>query len=162
MNELCLASYIKIMRAAFMQNDGNESATILITDAINKYPSAVEDSYYENLTSKKVSNILSRKSPVPDGWRSATFNLSVAKHVINYFENTVLKDLNGYTYQDQLQKLVRLVNNDETISDNKKMSCWNYMRKGSWGISLVSCSYMFATGTIRLLMIYFHIKISRI
>lgn len=35
MNELCLASYIKIMRVAFMQNDGNESATALITDAIN-------------------------------------------------------------------------------------------------------------------------------
>lgn len=133
MNELCLASYIKIMRVAFMQNDGNESATALITDAINKYPSAVEDGYYEDLNPKKVSKILNRKSPVPDGWRSATFNSSVTKHVINYFKDTVLKDLNNYTYQDQLQKLVRLVTNDDTISNSKKNELLELYEKGELG-----------------------------
>ncbi len=133
MNELCLASYIKIMRVAFMQNDGNESATALITDAINKYPSAVEDGYYEDLNPKKVSKILNRKSPVPDGWRSATFNSSVTKHVINYFKDIVLKDLNNYTYQDQLQKLVRLVTNDDTISNSKKNELLELYEKGELG-----------------------------
>ena len=83
-----------------------------------------------NLGSKKISRIVSRQDPVPDGIRQASANQTVIDETINYFRNEVMKDLNPHLIDDTIDSFVKLINVDESISETKKKKLIAYHTAG--------------------------------
>lgn len=57
---------------------------------------------------------------VPDGIRQASMVESVINEVITYFQNKVIADLNPHLKDDTIDTLLRLIEVDSSISQNKK------------------------------------------
>lgn len=73
MNELNVSSYIQIMRSGFKTHDKQESAGVFLLSSINDQEYVANQGYWtSNLSSKKISRLVSRDDPVPDGLRQAS------------------------------------------------------------------------------------------
>lgn len=116
MEELVLASYIKIMQEGFSENNKQESATKLLLDSVLKQKTAC---CATDLDSKKISNIANRKISVPDDIGLASSKIEVIKGVREYFSSEIMKELNPNTKYDTLNKLYQLVLNDPIIAELK-------------------------------------------
>lgn len=73
-----------------------------------------------NLDAKKISRLVSRKDPVPDDIKQASLKSAVVLGVKNYFRDKVVSDLNPYTQDDTLQKIMNVIVQDVQISDKLK------------------------------------------
>lgn len=123
MNELNISSYIQILQSGLMTNDKQESAGVFLLSAINDQDYVGEHGYRtDNLSSKKISRLVSRLDPVPDALKQASVIQCVIDDVIQYFQDKVTKDLNPHLKDDVIDKLVKLINADTTIPDSKKTS----------------------------------------
>ena len=117
MNELVLSSYIQIMQDGLVEHGTQESAGRFILDSIASQEKA---EIRTNFDAKKISRLVSRKDPVPDDIKEASLNSKVASNVEEYYRNEVVEDLNPYTKDDILQKLMTLITHDVSISKSKK------------------------------------------
>ena len=117
MNELVLSSYIQIMQDGLVEHGTQESAGRFILDSIASQEKA---EIRTNFDAKKISRLVSRKDPVPDDIKEASLNSKVASNVEDYYRNEVVEDLNPYTKDDILQKLMTLITHDVSISKSKK------------------------------------------
>lgn len=117
MNELVLSSYIQIMQDGLVEHGKQESAGRFILDSIASQEKAEIST---NFDAKKISRLVSRKDPVPDDIKEASLNSKVASNVEEYFRDEVVEDLNPYTKDDILQKLMTLIAQDVSISKSKK------------------------------------------
>ena len=123
MNELNISSYIQILQSGLMENDKQESAGVFLLSAINDQDYVGEHGYRtDNLSSKKISRLVSRLDPVPDVIKQASTKQCVIDDTIQYFRDKVMKDLNPHLKDDVIDKLVKLINVDTTIPDGKKTS----------------------------------------
>lgn len=123
MNELNISSYIQILQSGLMENDKQESAGVFLLSAINDQDYVGEHGYRtDNLSSKKISRLVSRLDPVPDVIKQASTKQCVIDDTIQYFRDKVMKDLNPHLKDDVIDKLVKLINIDTTIPDSKKTS----------------------------------------
>lgn len=91
MNELVLATYIKILQGGFTRENSQESAARLILEAITNQEEA---NCTCDLSSKKVSNIVNRKDPVPEEIVIASTDPKVTEWVYKYFADVIVKELN--------------------------------------------------------------------
>ncbi len=131
MNELNLSSYIQIMQAGLVTHDKQESAGVFLLDAINKQEYVIDQGYStSNLSSKKISRLVSRDDPVPDGLRQASTIQNVINDTIDYFKNEVMPDLNPHLKDDTIDKFVKLIDIDTTIPDSKKKSLMAFHEAG--------------------------------
>lgn len=117
MEELVLASYIKIMQEGFSENSKQEAAARLLLNSIVSQEVA---NCSTDLSSKKISNIVKRKDPVPDDIKLASSKTDVIEHVYVYFSNRVMEDLNQNLKYDTYEKILRLVENTKDIASLKK------------------------------------------
>lgn len=108
MNEMNLSSFIQIMKPGLMTHDKQESAGRLLLESVTMQGNSLCTT---NLDSKKISNLVSRKDPVPD---------DIASGVKKYFETEVMKDLNPYTKDDVIQKLMNVIVRDTEIARRQK------------------------------------------
>ena len=123
MNELNISSFIQIIQTGFIKHDKQESAGVFLLEAINKQDYVVEQGYWtSNLSSKKISRLVSRDDPVPDGLRQASMLQNVIDETVKYFREKVMPDLNPHLKDDTIDKIVKLISVDTTIPDSKKKS----------------------------------------
>lgn len=131
MNELNVSSYIQIMQSGFMTHDKQESAGVFLLESINNQDYVAEMGYWtSNLSSKKISRLVSRDDPVPDGLRQASMQQVVIDATIEYFKNEVMPDLNPHLKDDTIDKIVKLISVDTSISDSKKKSLMAFHEAG--------------------------------
>lgn len=132
MNELNVSSYIQIMQSGLMTHDKQESAGVFLLESINNQDYVAEMGYWtSNLSSKKISRLVSRDDPVPDGLRQASMQQAVIDATIEYFKNKVMPDLNPHLKDDTIDKIVRLISVDTSISDSKKKSLMAFHEAGA-------------------------------
>ena len=131
MNELNISSYIQIMQPGLMENSGQEAAGRFLLNAINEQEYVEEHGYCtDNLDSKKISRLVNRKDPVPDGIRRASMIKCVIDETIEYFRDTVMKDMNPHLKDDTINNLVKLIETDTTIPDSKRKSLLAFYESG--------------------------------
>lgn len=117
MNEMTLSSLIQIMKDGFIQHDKQESAGRFLLESVT----IQEDSLCTtDLNSKKISRLVSRKDPVPDDIKQAALRNDIAVKVEEYFRQKVMSDINPYTKDDVLQKLMNIIIQDAEIAQRKK------------------------------------------
>lgn len=117
MNEMTLSSLIQIMQDGFIQHDKQESAGRFLLESVT----IQEDSLCTtDLNSKKISRLVSRKDPVPDDIKQAALRNDIAVKVEEYFRRKVMSDINPYTKDDVLQKLMNIIIQDAEIAQRKK------------------------------------------
>lgn len=117
MNEMTLSSLIQIMQDGFIQHDKQESAGRFLLESVT----IQEDSLCTtDLNSKKISRLVSRKDPVPDDIKQAALRNDIAVKVEEYFRQKVMSDINLYTKDDVLQKLMNIIIQDAEIAQRKK------------------------------------------
>ncbi len=117
MNELVISTYIQIMQNGLVEHSKQEAARRFILDSIAMQESAL---VMTDLNAKKISNTVNRKDPVPDGIKQASLKSDVAKAVYAYFEDNVIPDINPYTKNDVLQKLMNVIVQDVEIGEKQK------------------------------------------
>lgn len=76
--------------------------------------------YYEDLSDKKISRLISRLRSVSDGIKQVSFVPELATIVIEYYEDTVMKDLNPFRKNDVIHELVEVIKGDTVIGDKKQ------------------------------------------
>ena len=117
MNEMTLSSLIQIMQDGFIQHDKQESAGRFLLESVT----IQEDSLCTtDLNSKKISRLVSRKDPVPDDIKQAALRNDIAVKVEEYFRQKVMSDINPYTKDDVLQKLMNIIIQDAEVTQRKK------------------------------------------
>lgn len=117
MNEMTLSSLIQIMQDGFMQHDKQESAGRFLLESVTLQ----EDSLCTtDLNPKKISRLVSRKDPVPDDIKQAALKADIAVKVEEYFRHKIMPDVNPYTKDDVLQKLMNIIIQDTEIGQRKK------------------------------------------
>lgn len=116
MNELVLATYIKILQGGFARFNSQESAARLILEAITNQKDANCNC---DLSSKKVSNIVNRKDPVPEEIVIASADPKVIEGVYRYFTDVIINELNPNIACDIYEKLFSLIKDDGDISTVK-------------------------------------------
>lgn len=117
MNEMNLSSFIQTMKSGLMTHDKQESAGRFLLESVTMQGNSLCTT---NLDSKKISNLVSRKDPVPDVIRQAALQDDIASGVKKYFETKVMKDLNPYTKDDVIQKLMNVIVRDPEIAQRQK------------------------------------------
>lgn len=121
MKELNLSSYIQTLRTGLMTHDGQEAAGVFLLSAINDQDYVGEHGYRtDNLSAKKISNLVNRRDPVPDGIQQASVIPEVVEDTITYFENVVIADMNPHLKDDTLGKLAEIIQGDPSIPERKK------------------------------------------
>lgn len=117
MNEMTLSSLIQIMQDGFIQHDKQESAGRFLLESVTIQE---ESLCTTDLNSKKISRLVSRKDPVPDDIKQAALRNDIAVKVEEYFRQKVMSDINLYTKDDVLQKLMNIIIQDAEIAQRKK------------------------------------------
>lgn len=131
MSELNMSSYIQTMQPGLMANDKQEAAGVFLLSAINDQEYVGLNGYRtDNLSSKKISRLVSRDDHVPDGIKQASLLPNVIDEAIKYFRDKVVKDLNPHLKDDTINNVIRLISVDSTIPDSKKKSLIAYHTAG--------------------------------
>lgn len=131
MNELNISSYIQIIQPGLMTHDKQESAGVFLLSSINDQDYVAEHGYWtSNLSSKKISRLVSRDDPVPDGLRQASMHQEVIDATISYFKEKVIKDLNPHLKDDTIDKMIKLIEVDTTIPVSKRKSLMSFHEAG--------------------------------
>lgn len=117
MNELVISTYIKIMKDGFVEHDRQESAARFLLESISMQEEA---NIMTNIDSKKISQLVSRKAPVPDDIKRASLKSEVQHNVFSYFQDKVIPDLNPYRKDDTFEELMNVIIQDAHISKKTK------------------------------------------
>lgn len=117
MEELVLASYIKIMQEGFVENNRQESTTRLLLEPVINQKNAC---CVTDLDSKKISNLANRKISVPEDISTASAKKEVIDKVRDYFSTVIMEEINPNIKYDTFEKVRKLVISDELIAELKK------------------------------------------
>ena len=117
MNEMTLSSLIQIMQDGFIQHDKQESAGRFLLESVTLQENSLCTT---DLNSKKISRLVSRKDLVPDDIKQAALKADIAVKVEEYFRRTIMPDINPYTKDDVLQKLMNIIIQDTEIAQRRK------------------------------------------
>ena len=88
------------------------------------------DNVQVSFNDKKISNLVNRKKEVDEAVVSASTNLDVINHVVNYFKDKVIPDLNPHTKDDMFQDLMKCINSDATTAPSKYDEFDNLLKHG--------------------------------
>ena len=116
MEELVLASYIKIMQEGFVEKTKQESATRFLLDSVISQEAA---GCTTDIDSKKISNLANRKISVPEDISLASSKAVVIDGTREYFADKIMKELNPNTLYDTLKKIHLLIVSDPVIAELK-------------------------------------------
>lgn len=127
MNELVISTYIQILQEILVEHDKQEAAGVFLLESISLQENA---SVVTDLSSKKISQLVRRKDPVPDDIKNASLKKAIQKKVYQYFEKKVLPDLNEFTKYDAFEKLRRVIEQDVLIADRIKQAFYDLLDQG--------------------------------
>lgn len=129
MDKLNTASYILTLRVG-LKDSKKEAAATLILGTVNKQDFVADHGYYEDLSSKKISRVLSGLANTPDGIQQASLIDEVIQQTVENFKTEILPELNPHLKEDTLANMKRLVKSDGTIAEEKKDSLLQYLEQG--------------------------------
>lgn len=129
MDKLNTASYILTLRVG-LKDSKKEAAATLILGTVNKQDYVADHGYYEDLSSKKISRVLSGLANTPDGIQQASLIDEVIQQTVENFKTEILPELNPHLKEDTLAYMKRLVKSDGTIAEEKKDSLLQYLEQG--------------------------------
>lgn len=121
MNALNLPSFVRTMQGFLVEHDGQEDAFNFLVDSINRQDIVLSDGYSEIYSSKRISRIMNYQSPIPDGIKQASSRKDVIDGVLRYFDNTVEPAVNPHLRQDAIATIIKLLDEDESVSDQKRI-----------------------------------------
>lgn len=133
MRELNISTFIQIMQVGLKEHDKQFAAGTFLLQALNQEDDERFELYYEDLSDKKISLLVSRQRPVPDGIKQASLVPELVQAAIEYYETKVLNDLNPYRKDDVLKQLVMVINDDPEIGDKKKEDLLDLYNAGQEG-----------------------------
>lgn len=105
------------MQDGLVEHNKQESAGRFILESIAMQENSC---VMTNLDAKKISRLVSRKDPVPDDIKQASLNSKVVAGVKSYFENKIIPDMNPYTQEDTLEKIMNIITQDVHIAKRLK------------------------------------------
>lgn len=105
------------MQDGLVEHNKQEVAGRFILESITLQEAAC---VMTNLDAKKISRLVSRKDPVPDDIKQASLKSTIVSGVKKYFRDEVVSDLNPYTQDDTLQKIMNVIDQDVQIADKLK------------------------------------------
>lgn len=105
------------MKDGFVEHDRQESAARFLLESISMQEEA---NIMTNIDSKKISQLVSRKAPVPDDIKRASLKSEVQHNVFSYFQDKVIPDLNPYRKDDTFEELMNVIIQDAHISKKTK------------------------------------------
>ena len=129
MDKLNTASYILPLRVG-LKDSKKEVAATLILGTVNDQDYVADHGYYEDLSSKKISRVLSGLANTPDGIQQASLIDEVIQQTVENFKTDILPELNPHLKEDTLANMKRLIKSDETIAEAKKDSLLQYLEQG--------------------------------
>lgn len=121
MRKLNISTFIQIMQVGLKEHDKQFSAGEFLLEALNRPNDERFAGYFTSgIDAKKVSRLVSRQSPVPDGIQQASLVPELAKAAIEYYETKVVADLNPYLKDDVLGQLAKVIKEDTEIGEKKR------------------------------------------
>ena len=105
------------MQDGLVEHNKQESAGRFILESIAMQENSC---VMTNLDAKEISRLVSRKDPVPDDIKQASLNSKVVAGVKSYFENKIIPDMNPYTQEDTLEKIMNVITQDVHIAERLK------------------------------------------
>lgn len=120
MRELNISTFIQIMQIGLKEHDTQIAAGTFLLEALNRSDDDRFDIYREDLSDKKISLLVSRQRPVPDGIKQASLVPELAQAARDYYADKVLKDMNPFRKDDVLNQLVKVIKEDKEIGDKKR------------------------------------------
>ncbi len=133
MRELNISTFIQVMQIGLKEHDTQFAAGTFLLEALNQPDDERFDIYREDLSDKKISLLVSRQRPVPDGIKQASLVPELAQAAREYYENKVLKDMNPFRKDDVLNQLVKVIKEDKEIGDKKRDELLDFYNKGQEG-----------------------------
>jgi hypothetical protein len=118
------------MQPGLIANSNQELAAQFLLGAINDQEYVQTNGYGVDLSSKKISRLVSRKDPEPAGLKEASVKQNVIDKTIQYFRDKVMKDLNPHLKDDVIDQFVKLIGVDLTIPDSKKKKLLAFYESG--------------------------------
>lgn len=126
MNELIISTYIQILQEGLVVNDRQEAAARLLFNSITSQP---DSRVMTDLNPKKISRLINRKDPVPDDFKKAVLRKTIQSGVKEYFESTIIPDLNPITRYDMLERLRKVIEQDNVIAARQKKAFYDLYDK---------------------------------
>ena len=133
MRELNTSTFIQVMQIGLKEHDTQFAAGTFLLEALNQPDDERFDIYREDLSDKKISLLVSRQRPVPDGIKQASLVPELAQAALDYYEKKVLKDMNPFRKDDVLNQLVKVIKKDKEIGDKKRDELLDFYDKGQEG-----------------------------
>ena len=121
MRELNISTFIQVMQIGLKEHDTQFAADTFLLEALNQSDDERFDIYREDLSDKKISLLVSRQRPVPDGIKQALLVPGLAQAAREYYED------------DVLNQLVKVIKEDKEIGDKKRDELLDYYNKGQEG-----------------------------
>lgn len=129
MNELILSTYIQIMQGGLVEHDKQESAGRFLLEAVSLQ---LDANCTTDLSSKKISRLVSRKDPVLDDIKQASLKPEIIEGVYEYFSKIVLVDLNQNLKYDVFETLCKVIEQDIQVARKKKSEFLELHTKGQY------------------------------
>ncbi len=105
------------MQPCLINHNRQEEAGRFILESVSSQP----DSYCTtDLSSKKISRLVSRKDPVPDDIKQAACKSKIIGNVYKYFDDEIMNDINPVLESDLVDKFNRVIDVDMQIGKSKK------------------------------------------
>ena len=136
MRELNIATFIQIMQVGLKTHDKQFAAGEFLLEALNRPNDERFAGYYEGLSDKKVSKLVNRQSPVPDGIQQASLVSELAADAVKYYETKVMADMNPFRKDDVFSQLVKVIKEDTEIGDKKREELLKLYNDGKEGTFL--------------------------
>ena len=131
-----ISTFIQIMQVGLKEHDKQFSAGEFLLEALNRPNDDRFAGYYEGLSDKKVSKLVNRQSPVPDGIQRASLVPELAADAIKYYETKVMADMNPFRKDDVLSQLIKVIKEDTEIGDKKRDELLKLYNEGKEGTFL--------------------------
>ena len=136
MRELNIATFIQIMQVGLKTHDKQFAAGEFLLEALNRPNDDRFAGYYEGLSDKKVSKLVNRQSPVPDGIQQASLVPELAADAVKYYETKVMADMNPFRKDDVFSHLIKVIKEDTEIGDKKREELLKLYDEGKEGTFL--------------------------
>lgn len=136
MRELNIATFIQIMQVGLKTHDKQFAAGEFLLEALNRPNDDRFAGYYEGLSDKKVSKLVNRQSPVPDGIQQASLVPELAADAVKYYETKVMADVNPFRKDDVFSQLIKVIKEDTEIGDKKREELLKLYDEGKEGTFL--------------------------
>ena len=137
MSVLCFATFADTLRHSMSKNSSNLQITSLLLDFVIDVAGIKDRNKNElEVDSNMAYELMHRKAELRSSLRTAAGNPDVMDQSIEFFETVVLPEIDDNLVLDLIDKLRKLIQDDETIGDTKKQELLEVANENKRGLFL--------------------------